>query len=344
MDDFTSSNNFGIIKIACRNMISDKFNLDIEDNEISDILNDVIETMKEEFSTESLKTNELNNIVLSRVKDLLTFQSNNSNQDDSTTNDEKLDDDMINIKLRELESRRQIIPEFTPNIIDNTKTNFEHSSIAKPNPISITLPKHKTETYKTLIINSINRDWVKQPLRNNIKFSMSQDLHLNIFYPHCILLPKFVRNITPYVLLHISDGERTVYYSFTCENDSCGSWNKWVTVENPENISLNTKIWSIKMFDFANNELNLGKDFCQIIQVQTLDETKFELTCDNNINGNMICIRMKNGKNVYKNIKETDNKNVFILEKEDFIESDFINAVVLDVTEQYSFIMKYCYK
>ena len=285
MDDFASSNNFGIIKIACRNMISDKFKIDIEDNEISDILSDVIETMKVEFSTDNFKTNELNNIVLSRVKDLLTIKPN---EDDTATNDQKLDDDMINIKLRELESRRQIIPEFTPHIVDSKKNNSEQqNSIAKPNPISITLPKHKAETYKTLIINSINRDWIKQPLRNNIKFSMSHDLHLNLFYPYCILLPKFVRDITPYVLLNISDGEKTVYYSFTCENDNCGNWNKWVTVENTENISLNTKIWSIKMLDFANNELDLGKDFCKIIQVQTLDETRFQLTCDNNINGNI---------------------------------------------------------
>ena len=56
MDDFTSSNNFGIINIACRNMISDKFKIGIEDNELSDILNHVIETMKAEFSTENFKT------------------------------------------------------------------------------------------------------------------------------------------------------------------------------------------------------------------------------------------------------------------------------------------------
>lgn len=342
MDDFVSSHNIGIMNIACRNMISDKFKVEFEENEISGIIRDLINKMKDEFSTENLKTNELNNIVLGRVKDLLTIPPEHI---DMTTSDEKLNDDMINIKLKELESRRQIIPDFSANVVESINTNIgQHNQVASHKPISITLPKHKNESYKTLIINSINRDWIKQPLRNNIKFNMSHDLHLNTFYPYCILLPRFVQNITPYVLLNISDGEKTIYYSFTCENNSTGTWNKWITVEHPENISLNSKIWSIKLFDFANNELNLGKDYCKITHVQTVDETHFKLTCDNMINGNIICIRIKNGKNIYKNISCCDDKNVILIEKEDFVESDFINAVILDVTEQYSFIMKYCYK
>ena len=343
MDDFVSHKNIGVMNIACRNMIRDKFKVNLEENELYGIIDNLIDSMKEEFLHENLNTNELNNIVLSRVKEMLLVQPKQSG--DVVSNENKLNDDMINIKLRELESRRQIIPEFPQADVENTRQFAKQNLPIQQNPISITLPKNKKEDYKTLIINSIKRDWIKQPFRNNIKFNISQDLHNNIFYPECILLPRFVRNITPYVLMNISDGEKIIYYSFTCCNSDSGHWNKWVPVDNPENISLSSKTWSIKLFDFTNNELDIGKDLCKITQVHSLNDSYYRLTSDTKIKGDMICLLINNEKHIYRTISHDHcEDNTFTLEKEEFTELDFIDASILDVSEQFSFIMKYCYK
>ena len=338
MDDFTSPKNMGIINIACRNMISDKFNIELGDNELVDIVNDLVEEMREEFCTDELKINELNNIALGRVKDMLLQKS----APETKASETKLDDDIINIKLQELESRRKAIPDFSSENIEEIPKERHENVVYKPNPISITLPKNKKSNFKTLMINSINRDWVKQPIRNNIKFGMPIDTTNNVFYPHCLCLPKFVKDITPYVLMIISDGAKSIYYSFTSDgNDSNGKWDVWKTVDSPENISLSGKVWSLKLLDFTNNELKIGDDNCKIIQVLQNENNEICIKYDKSI-GNNVAIKMKNNNTIYKTIQVSEDKTFTI--QDDLDITDFIDARILNVDEQFSFIMKYCYK
>lgn len=341
MEDFISSKNIGIINIACRNMISDKFKIELGDNEISNIVNEIVDAMYDEYQTDGLNTKELNNIALGRVKDMISNRP--SQETENKASETKLDDDLINIKLQELESRRKAIPEFTENIEHSTVQKERHDNIIyKPNPISITVPKNKKNNFKTLMINSINRDWLKQPIRNNIKFGMSLDTNNNMFYPHCLCLPKFVKNITPYVLVTISDGTKSIYYSFTTEgNDPSGKWDVWKTVESPENISLSGKIWSLKLLDFTNNELKLGEDDCKITQAVQNEQNELCLKYDKPTGSN-IAIRMKNNQMIYKTISHSDDYTFVIQDEYDI--TDFIEAKILNIDEQFSFIMKYCYK
>lgn len=354
MEDFTSLKNIGFINMACRKMINDKFDIEIDEKELIDIIEGLVETTYDEFKSNELNTKELNNIVLSRVKDIIS----NKSVDDTKASEIKLDDDLINIKLQELESRRKAIPnpEFSSRIIEEETPKERHENIIyKPNPISITVPKNKKNNFKTLMINSINRDWIKQPLRNNIKFGMSLDTNHHLFFPYCICLPLFVKNITPYVLMIISDGTKSIYYSFTTEssqNHGNGKWDIWKTVENPENISLTGKIWSIKFLDFTNNELKLGEDKCKIIQAiqnnnsNVSNKNEICLKYDKEI-GNNIAIKLKNNQTIYKSIRQTETQNEeksFAISEDDLDITDFIDAHILNVDEQLSFIIKYCYK
>lgn len=354
MEDFINPKNIGIINIASRNMISDKFNIEFDDNELSDIIDHLVEVMHDEFKAKGLKINELNNIALSRVKDMLLNREKSSHQNnqinqlqpDTKASETKFDDDLINIKLQELESRRKAIPEFSEKIEEIPKERHENV-VYKPNPISITVPKTKKYNYKTLMINSINRDWIKQPFRNNIKFGMSVDTSKNIFFPDCLCLPKFVKNITPYVLMVISDGSKTIYYSFTPTYSGDGKWDIWRTVDNPEKISLSGKTWSIKLLDFTHNDLKLGEDICKVTQVTQVtqatqnDNNGICLKYDKPI-GNNIAIKMKNNQTIYKTVT-TSTDHTFVL-YDDFDMTDFIEARILNVDEQFSFIIKYCYR
>jgi len=350
MEDFTSLKNIGFLNIACRKMINDKFDIELDEKELMNIIDGLVETIHDEFNTNELNIKEMNNIILGKVKDIVS----NKSVDDNKASEIKLDDDLINIKLQELESRRKAIPEFSTRNIEETPKERHENIVYKPNPISITVPKNKKNNFKTLMINSINRDWIKQPLRNNIKFGMSLDTNHHLFFPHCMCLPSFVKNITPYVLMIISDGTKSIYYSFTTDcGQNNGKWDIWKTVENPENISLIGKIWSIKLLDFTNNELNLGEDKCKIIQAIQNDNSNVSnvsneicLKYDKDI-GNNIAIKLKNNKTIYKSITQTQTINEeksFTICEDDLDITDFIDAHILNVDEQLSFIIKYCYK
>lgn len=360
MDDFINQKNIRIIILACRNMINDKFSTEsteIDDNELFELVNGFVAEMHTEFENDGFNTNKLNNIVLGRVRNMLSnkpldseqykqdIQISNINDANSTPSDTKLDDDLINIKLQELETRRKVIPEFSDKIEETQQKQDIHDVVYKPTPpISITVPKSKKNNFKTLMINSINRDWIKQPLRNNIKFGMSVDTNNNVFFPYCLCLPNFVKNITPYVLMNISDGAKSIYYSFTTDGNGNGNdnkWDIWKTVESPENISLSGKIWSLKLFDFINNELKLGEDNCNITQVLQNDDNTICIKHDKSI-GNDIAIKLKNNKTIYTTVNASDNRTFTI--QDDYDITEFINAKILNVEEQFSFIIKYCYK
>lgn len=66
----------------------------------------------------------------------------------------------------------------------------------------------KNINYKTLIINSYNRDWTIYNNRNNLSLSINIDLTKNIIEPKKLLMPKYVKNITPYITMTINDGKK----------------------------------------------------------------------------------------------------------------------------------------
>jgi|LakMenEpi03Aug12_release.lakeMendotaPanAssembly.Ray.scaffolds.fasta_scaffold00020_145 hypothetical protein len=401
MEDYKHVQNLHILSTACDKMLREKFSISLPDDKIYSLIDGVSSDVSTEYASMQLQAHQLNNITLSKIKNMYqlqhqlqqqhqrqTSQQPKQNlpvqqqpitpeqqpsptkqyiQDNTPVTTDTLDDDVISHKLKELEARRKIIPNYSCAPEDHEEI-YESSTpqqniIYKANPISITLPSISDKIhYKNFIINSLNRDWARNVQRNNIKFNISIDVYTNTFYPQCICFPGFVKNITPYVLMNISDNTKNIFYSFICSNKTQqdSKWDTWYPVEDVENISLQNKSWSIKFYDFMNNELDLGSDNMSIIEVSSKKEKEYTLkilldtdSYDNNFKINdVVCIRTYNGKLYNKKIinyikaerySQQVNEMTIIDDNNELVIDDFINSKILNTNNQYSFIIKYCF-
>ena len=154
----------------------------------------------------------------------------------------------------------------------------------------------KNINYKTLIINSYNRDWTIYNNRNNLSLSINIDLTKNIIEPKKLLMPKYVKSITPYITMTINDGKKTQKFQFilsvsaaatgegTCNGTGTGgNWDTWIIMNNElETINnivlLNNKEWLISFTDFLNNELDLGSDCININRItKTFHDNQYNI-------------------------------------------------------------------
>jgi hypothetical protein len=130
---------------------------------------------------------------------------------------------------------------------------------------------------KTLIINSYNRDWINNPMRNKLSFTINIDLQNNIIEPLKILFPAYVKQMTPYITMVVTDNHKTFKYSFLFSSTS-GKWDIWKLITEGENINnqinLANKNWKIQFLDYIGNELNLGTDNIKIGRVREAREVR----------------------------------------------------------------------
>jgi hypothetical protein len=82
--------------------------------------------------------------------------------------------------------------------------------------------RKKYINYKSLIINSYNRDWINYPKRNKLSLSVNIDFNKNLIEPDKLLLSKNIKNKTPYITMIISDGKQSQKFQFIL-SDSSGS-------------------------------------------------------------------------------------------------------------------------
>ena len=425
MEEYKNVQNLTMVSCACANMLAEKFNVRLPEERLKTLIHEVSKDIISEYGDVQLKVKELNNITLSKIKNMYQIQTSPPNSDPPVISKERsfsqpsqtshinqaaqvtqqtenqnnvLDDDTISHKLKELEARRKIIPSVndvnnmwktidsvdsaTHTTTHSTTHSTPHSAISlpisnsfKPNPISITLPSNMNNKlhYKNFIINSLNRDWEKSPGRNFIKFNISFDLYNNVFYPQCICFPKHIKNITPYVLMKISDVSKSIFYSFTCLVSNVDSkWDVWYPVDDVESISLQNKAWSITFHDFTNNELDIGADSIQVIEASKRSKNgtngtngtnktniftlKIKLdmhSYDNNFMINdIVYIKTCVGKTYLKKIvayeKTSDcdsdiNIMTIIDEKNELVLEDFIDSKIMNTNNQYSIFIKYHY-
>jgi hypothetical protein len=353
MNEYISQQNLTVLSCACGKMLKDKYSMTLPEKKLNQLIIEVSNSISREYSNKDLSINELNNISLSKIKQLASNIQKQPEQVQSTskTDASSLDDDLINIKLRELEARRRVVPV------------YESSTVAKPQqpqhpqplqqlqqqPVSFTLPKTEI-IYKTIVINSLNRDWSKNPHRNNLSFTMSLELQNYVLYPDCVCFPHWVRNMSPYVLLNLFDGFKNVIYTLVCASQQSSKWDVWRPSENVENINLQDKLWTIRFYDFLNNELDLGIDNISINQVYKSSSTSYVLEVphfkDNPVYKNdYIAIRISNGKVYSKKIIDLEGCKITIDDsKNELCIADFINATILSASDQFSLIIKYHYK
>ena len=239
----------------------------------------------------------------------------------------------------------------------------------------------KNINYKTLIINSYNRDWTIYNNRNNLSLSINIDLTKNIIEPKKLLMPKYVKSITPYITMTINDGKKTQKFQFILSVSSApdaatttadvvatgGNWDIWVIMNNElETINnivlLNNKDWVISFTDFLNNELDLGSDCININRItKTFNDNQYNIITEKTdmlgysgyhldlINKyDNILLKTSDDNDILLKVLEIDDNNITVLyNKSNGVEyvggdiTDITEAYLLNYKAQYSIILAY---
>jgi len=307
-------------------------------------------------------------------------QQDNSNQQQSNkvdNQDKKISDEEIISKVQELEEKRRISnmllqtegykmvedaistdtqqQQYQSNI--NAMNSYFNPTIITDVIHQISDVKKSSQTSKVIVINSHNRDWIKYPDRNALKFSINIDFGQHYLEPYKLIFPYFVKELTPYVIMCISDGLKMQKFYFTYLKSNGSLWDEWLLMnkKNTEYIILENKTWNIILYDYMNNELHLGNDDIQITEVNKIDENTFKIkiTKDDEYTMNLIkddsyanvllkthsdnieCARIKRIKNINDNSYEE-----YTLKNDDNLElQDFLNSKILNLNAQYSVVM-----
>jgi len=373
IEDFKTEKNINLIFTAASKMIKDKYS-DIETSD-SDLLN-IINSIKITICSDAVlikkivKLMELNKIALSKVKDHFDDIINKKNQPEIIEKKEdnidniKYDSEQLLLKVLELEEKRNAANSLA-NLQKETQEN-KHEPIIMSQPTNIDinlkiieklelLSKEKTKiNSKSIVINSYNRDWINKPYRNKLSFSINIDLQKHNIKIDKLILPKNIKDKTPYITMSIGDSKFTQKLIFILK--SSNSDNKWDTWENANTnndnlLLINTKNWHISFTDFTNNELDMGADGINIIEVKEKLNNIYELTIDNgnekqyydfgkcNQYDNLL-IKTNNGDNIQSKILHI-NDNILSVYIENIEKKELMNASLLNYKGQYSIIMSY---
>ena len=342
---YNSISNKKILLNGANKMITDLYNdVDIDTLELNNILTTIMNNLSNDSNNTSLEINQINRNTLANIKKIYEDNSiNNENkQEIKKIENELLDNDVINKKLKELEKTRRIMP----NILNNKiiqQPNIKDMTNLQPSNLNQNYKNNEDKIYKNFIINSNTRDWFINYNRNNLVYNIPLDIRNNEIYPIYLCLSYKIKNITPYVILNISDSIKNINYTFICDKIN-GNWDIWKpSCENIEPLELNNKHWKLTFFDHNNKLLDIGHDCYDVKEVTKIDN-RFKLIIPNKKfnNDDNIIIRTYKGLFLNKKIEKKDD-NIYITNENISIE-DFKNSKILDCMEQYSFIIKYTSK
>jgi hypothetical protein len=338
IDTINITNN-NIANNITNNNINDNPLLTNNNNQPIEIIGNNVDLNNEEYNSKKEITNEellirvkdyennriISNSVFTNIEnDIETFSQNSTNTNANTTTNTT--------------TNTSIIPEIIEKVLTTINSNI-NTNINK----------------KTLIINSYSRDWIINPQRNTLSFTINIDLQNNIIEPLKILFPLYVKNITPYIILVITDNHKTFKYKFLYSKTS-GNWDIWKLISKDNNINnvinLTNKNWKIHFLDYLNNILDLGKDDIKISNINEYKLNKYEnydntnIEIDTNIDNILMPQKIipKKTKKInlyeinidYSNIIEYDEYNLNILSKYDYLllktySNKYINIKVIEV-------------
>jgi hypothetical protein len=363
-------------------MLLDKYKLSLRADILINIINTIILSMSKDaiLMNNTVKLMELNTITLAKMKDYIMKNIDNinsaniiDNNENNTINDvnttelnkenynnktEILTNEELLIRVKEYEHKRDISNTIYENnidislpLIDNTNNtnNTLISEIMEKVLISLNKNTDSNINKKTLIINSYSRDWINNPNRNKLTFTVNIDLANNIIEPLKILFPKYVKELTPYIILVITDNHKTFKYTFIYAKSS-GKWDIWKLINKGDNINnninLTNKNWRINFLDYLNNELNLGKDN---IKISNINDYKTDLYDNTNlyIETNIDNLLTSSNRDInkfnlyeinidYSNILEYDEYKLNVVSKYDHMQikmnnNEYINMKVIDI-------------
>lgn len=323
---------------------------------------DSINIMNNNITDNSLLANNNNNPQVENIGNNVDLNNEEYNSKKEITNEELL------IRVKEYENNRIISNSVFTNIENDIETFPQNSANTNTNTNTNIIPEiiekvlttinsniNTNINKKTLIINSYSRDWIINPNRNTLSFTINIDLQNNIIEPLKILFPLYVKNITPYIILVITDNHRTFKYKFLYSKTS-GNWDIWKLISKDNNINnvinLTNKNWKIHFLDYLNNILDLGKDDIKISNINEYKLNKYDnydntnIGFDTNIDNILMPPKIipKKTKKInlyeinidYSNIIEYDEYNLNILSKYDYLllktySNKYINIKVVEV-------------
>jgi hypothetical protein len=339
IDEFKSEKNRNLIVQASTKMLLEKYNISLNADVLLGIIQAIITTMSKDavLMNNTVKLMELNTITLTKMKDYIIKNMDTANPMESNEPDvnvpqpehiynrgDILTNEELLLRVKEYEHSRVITNTIVATI--DTESNANAANAANMDIVTnvgastmpnvaeimekvITSLNTSTNTFvnkKTLIINSYSRDWINFPSRNQLSFTINIDLQSNVITPLKILFPNYVKNLTPYITMVITDNRKTFKYKFLYSKSS-GKWDIWklITKDNNinNNINLVNKKWNINFLDYLNQELDLGRDDIKISQVCDYTTHKYDTkSMDTSID----TILMPRNQHPQLNLYETD--------------------------------------
>jgi hypothetical protein len=373
IDDYKSVKNRELLLNAATKMIRDKYNIVLNEGILPKIISNITNVIGNDIAliNTSLKLPELNNLTLIKIKEYIAKQVVNKSETElqpiieETQEKEKVqDDDDLIMKLQELENKRRLSSTLMNEMVGTGNAEGgvagdagaeEHSKTVKdpilqiPDQFYKSMAKRQSVPKKVFIINSHSRDWVKQSQRNMLYFKIGIDCKTNVIEPEKIIFPLFVKHITPYVNLTITDDARTQKYIYFF-NKTNGDWDEWMHVQQDNPLYLSNGNWKITLHDCFNSPLSLGNDDINVMEVSLAENGKdFIIKVDLENEEHHLDMLKKNDViyvKTYNNIIESakvlkSSEGSITIRNSTLKQEDFIQSKILNWKVQYYIVFSY---
>ena len=345
-------------------MLKDKHDLDEYPREKFNIIYYQVFGSNKNNNYTNVEINDLNKLVLKKINESILNDNNNDKRNDKNDNDKmneirdiKNENDKRNDnekKNDEIEIKMNEMRDIRNNMILNKDLNSNPTSTLKNIDIddkineieelrsnmimnanlnsNSNINQNQNVKYKTFIINSIKNNFTTNINKTNI-------------YPLLLLLPSFIKNKSPYIILSLSDSyNNNVNYTFIYDKNS-SNWDIWKPVIKSYNkIILENTNWNIKLFDYNNHPISLNEYYSTTLEILENDNY-FNIKIDKihlfNLN-DKIKIIFSNNYTTDNIINEIDIENKTIkISKNNINIQEFINSRIFNYNYQVSLIFKY---
>ena len=295
----------------------------------------------------NLEINDLNKLVLKKINESIIFIDN----DKDNNRDKDNDDNKIEAKINELRNIRNNmnLNLNTTNANGNTNgTNFLNNT---DNQIDIDEKFNEIQEIRNNMINTTTNSNTNTNIKfktfiiNSIKNNFTTNINKTNIYPLYLCLPSFIKKITPYIILSISDSYNNIInYTFIYKKNST-NWDIWKPVINSyHKIILENTNWIIKLYNFNNNLISLNYYYSTTIEILE-NNNHYDIKVDKihlfNLN-DKIKIMLNNNHSSDNIIRDIDIENQIIqIDKNNINIDEFINSKIFNYNYQLSLIFKY---
>lgn len=274
------------------------------------------------------------------------FNSSNNNVNINDLNKQvlkKINEDYISSNIQIKPNVNLIIKEYISHR-DKPNLNINNANII-PYP-DLTNTTAINNNYKYINIDNNNnhsyngRSFIINTFKNN--FNINKQI-LSKIYPAYLCIPTSIKNITPYIIIAINENsnDNNMTYTFI-PNKICNVWDIWKPVNDKYiNIELSSSNWTISLYDYANNLIDLQMfyiDVLDVIDINNYYELKINQFHSLTIN-EKIKIFSNNGI-IYDAAIINIRNDIIIIQKNNIKLEHIINSKICSFKYQLSIIFK----